>query len=287
MSNKGLGRGLGSLFPQMEVAEDDVVTEVGIDELRPNPYQPRKHFDDEALNELSESIKQHGIIQPLVVRKSIRGYEIVAGERRFQAAKRLDLKKVPVVVRELNDNQMMEIALVENLQREDLNPIEIAHAYEKLMKHFSLTQEQLAERVGKSRPHVTNFLRLLQLPSEIQEDVSRGTLSMGHARALLGVKDVELQKKLAEKVKREGASVRELEEWVQKVNQHPLKKEKNKEKVEVDPSIRRYEDLLQQLLSTPVKIKHGRRKGKIEIEYYSERELERLIELLHQDRVIG
>ncbi|SEM83092.1 ParB/RepB/Spo0J family partition protein [Lihuaxuella thermophila] len=286
MSSKRLGRGLDALFTPVDVTEEDPVNEVNISELRPNPYQPRKQFDDESLAELTESIRQHGVVQPLVVRKSIRGFEIVAGERRFRAAKLAGLTTVPVVVRELDDDQMMEIALIENLQREDLNPMEIAHAYQKLMNHLSITQEALAERVGKSRPHVTNFLRLLQLPGEIQEDVSRGTLSMGHARALLGVKDLELQKRLAAKVKKEKASVRQLEEWIQKINQAGQKKEKPASKSSVDPTIKRYEDLLQQVFSTPVKIKHGRKKGKIEIEYYSERELERLVELINQERVI-
>lgn len=284
MSNKGLGRGINALFTQMNVTDDEPVQQVMLKELRPNPYQPRKNFEEESLQELAESIKVHGIVQPLVVRKSIRGYEIVAGERRFRAAKLAGLTEVPVVVRDFTDDQMMEIALVENLQREDLNPIEIANAYQKLMKHLGITQEELAERVGKSRPHVTNFLRLLQLPLEIQEDVSRGTLSMGHARALLGIKDLDLQKKLAEKVKKEKASVRQLEEWVQQLNQRiPQQKEKTKVK-KVDPHIKHYEGLLQQVFNTPVRIKHGRKKGKIEIEYYSEQELERLIELLNLER---
>ncbi|TCS95493.1 ParB/RepB/Spo0J family partition protein [Hazenella coriacea] len=284
--SKRLGRGLDALFTQVDVSEQDEVNEVNIEELRPNPYQPRKYFDEETLNELAASIKQHGIVQPLVVRKSIRGYEIIAGERRCRAGKLIGLEKVPVVVREFNDNQMMEIALIENLQRDDLNPIEIAMAYQKLMDHLAVTQEVLAERVGKSRPHVTNFLRLLQLPSDLQEDVSRGTLSMGHARALLGIKDRDLQKKLAEKVKTEKASVRQLEEWIQKLNQLGSRKEKVQTKQTVEPVIKRYEDLLQQAFSTPVRIKHGRKKGRIEIEYYSERELERLIELLNQERMM-
>lgn len=283
--SKRLGRGLDALFSQVDVSEEDVVNEVEIQELRPNPYQPRKHFDENALKELMESIETHGIIQPLVVRKSIRGYEIVAGERRFRAAKLTGLATVPVVVREFTDEQMMEIALVENLQREDLNPIEVAHAYQKLMNHLSITQEELAERVGKSRPHVANFLRLLQLPPEIQEDVSRGTLSMGHARTLLGLKDQTMLKTLAEKVKKEKPSVRQLEEWVQKMNHVAPKKEKPKTKT-TDPFIKRYEDVLQQVFSTPVRIKHGRKKGKIEIEYFSERELERLIEMLNGERII-
>lgn len=286
MSNaKGLGRGLGALFHQVDVADgDETVNEAEISELRANPYQPRKEFDPDSLQELTESIKQHGIVQPLIVRKSIRGYEIVAGERRFRAAQEAGLDRVPIVVRDFTDEQMMEIALVENLQREDLNPIEIARAYQKLMDHLSIKQEELAVRVGKSRPHVANFLRLLQLPPEIQDDVSRGTLSMGHARALLGVKDRDLLMKLAEKVKREKPSVRQLEEWVQQLNQSAPKKEKKKK--QADPFIKQYEDLLQQVFSTPVRIKHGKKKGKIEIEYYSERELERLIEMLNREQVI-
>lgn len=280
--SKALGRGLNALFTHLD--EEEVLNEVEITELRPNPYQPRKHFDDEALTELMESIKQHGIVQPIVVRKSIRGYEIAAGERRFRAAKLAGLERVPVVTRNFNDDEMMEIALIENLQREDLNPMEVATAYQKLMTHFTITQEELAEKVGKSRPHITNFLRLLQLPQEIQDHVSRGTLSMGHARALLGVKDRDVQKKLMTKVIKDKASVRQLEEWIQRINQGVVKKKV--EKTTSTPGIRHYETVLQQVLSTPVKIKHGRKKGRIEIEYYSERELERLMELLNQGRLI-
>jgi ParB family transcriptional regulator, chromosome partitioning protein len=284
MAGKRLGRGLGALLP--EATESDAVNEVAVEELRPNPYQPRKNFDTEALEELVSSIREHGIVQPLVVRKSIRGYEIVAGERRFRAAKKVGLDTVPIVVREFTDEQMMEIALIENLQREDLNSIEIAQAYQKLMDQFSMTQEELAKKVGKSRPHVTNYLRLLQLPDVIQENVSRGTLSMGHARALLGLKDRELMVRLAQKVVKEGASVRQLEEWIQKINEQQNRKRKGRVQKEENPQFKRYEDLLQEAFSTPVRIRHGRRKGRIEIEYYSERELERLVEILHRDRLI-
>jgi ParB family chromosome partitioning protein len=282
---KGLGRGLDALFTKVDVEKEDVISEANVEELRPNPYQPRKHFDDQGIQELSDSIKQHGVVQPLIVRKSIRGYEVIAGERRLRAAKLALLEKVPIVIREFTDEQMMEIALVENLQREDLNPMEIATAYHKLMDRLTLTQEELSERVGKSRPHVTNFLRLLQLPMEIQSDVSRGTLSMGHARAILGVKDEQVQIQLATKAIKERASVRQLEEWIQRFQQQQPQKSKEVPK-RLEPTIKRYEDMLQQVFSTPVKIKQGRKKGKIEIEYYSDRELERLIELIHQDHLI-
>lgn len=282
MANKGLGKGLGALISDMSEAEDEKMTALELTELRPNPYQPRKEFRRESLEELADSMKQYGIVQPLVVRKSIHGYEIVTGERRFRAAEMAGLKTIPVVVRECDDDQMMEIALIENLQREDLNPIEIALAYQKLMDHFSFTQEELAERVGKSRPHVANFLRLLQLPSDLQKDVSRGTISMGHARAILAIKNPETQRKLADKVKKDQMSVRELETLIQRIQTQGAKKEKKSEPNQVSPTIKHYEDLLQQVFHTPVKIKQGRKKGKIEIEYYSDQELERLIELFYQ-----
>jgi ParB family chromosome partitioning protein len=228
----------------------------------------------------------------LVVRKNpIKGYDIIAGERRFRAAKEAGLKTVPVVVREFTDQQMMEIALIENIQREDLNPIELANAFKALMEELNITQEELADRVGKSRSHVANYLRLLQLPDDIQEDVSRGTISMGHARAIIGLKDVELQRKIVEKIKNENLSVRQVEELVNQLGTGQEKKEKKQAKKEnVPPLIKRYEELLQEVFSTSVKIRHGNKngkvKGKIEIEYYSERELDRLIEMLNQNRVI-
>ncbi|MBD1371986.1 ParB/RepB/Spo0J family partition protein [Hazenella sp. IB182357] len=284
MSSKRLGRGLDALLSPSESEDHKLAEEVALEDLRPNPYQPRKFFNEDALTELKQSIGKHGIVQPIVVRKSIHGFEIVAGERRYRAAKLVGLSTVPIVIKEINDDQMMEMALIENLQREDLNPIEIANAYQKLMKHFSVTQEEVAEKVGKSRPHVTNFIRLLQLPESIQEDVSRGTLSMGHARALIGVKDRDLQRKLAQKVINEQASVRELEEWIKKLNRS--NRENQKKSKGTTPEFKRYEDLLQQVFQAPVRIRQGKKKGKIEIEYFSERELDRLIELLNHERVI-
>lgn len=280
--SKRLGKGLDALIPNLEIGDDDTVMNVELAELRPNPYQPRKHFSEEALEELATSIREHGIVQPLVVRHSIKGYEIVAGERRFRAAKRANLNSVPVVVKEFSDRQVMEIALIENLQREDLNPMEVAHAYQKLMQEFSLTQEELAYKVGKSRPHITNFLRLLQLPTPIREDVSRGTLSMGHARALLAVKDLDEQVVLANKVKKEQASVRQLEEWISNYNKQTQPKKINKKTNVHDLALRRYEEELRTTLGTAVHIRQGRRKGKIEIEYFSRRDLERLIERLSE-----
>ncbi|WP_044641411.1 ParB/RepB/Spo0J family partition protein [Risungbinella massiliensis] len=289
--SKGLGKGLGSLFQSSLVEEDkeevldEAIKEVSVDELRSNPYQPRRHFDEEALKELTDSVREHGIIQPIVVRKSIKGYQIVAGERRVKAAKNAGLSTIPAVVKEYSDKQMMEIALIENLQREDLNPIEIAVAYEKLIEELGYTQQQLAERLGISRPLVTNILRLLELPTNLQEYVSRGTLTKGHAMALLSIKEKDIQRKLAERALKDGLSVRQLEELVQQINES--KKNTPAKKLPTSPVFKRYEDMLQEVLSTPVKIKQGRKKGRIEIEYYSERELERLIEMMHGDRLIS
>ncbi len=185
---KGLGKGLNAFFPKIEADSEEAVQEVKIKELRPNPYQPRKIFQQEAIDELKQSILEHGILQPIIVRKSIKGYEIVVGERRYRAAQAAKLETVPVVIRELNEQQMMELSVLENLQREDLTPIEEASAYQMLMQKLELTQEQLAKRLGKSRPHIANLVRLLSLPPKIQDLISSGEISMGHGRALLGLR---------------------------------------------------------------------------------------------------
>ena len=174
--SKRLGRGLDALIPSLSVNEDDKVIEITLSQLRPNPYQPRKTFDEDAIKDLAESIKQHGVIQPIIVRSVVKGYEIIAGERRFRASQLLGNATIPAVVRSFSDQQAMEIALIENLQREDLNAIELAIAYQSIMDKFNLTQEELSLKVGKSRSHIANFLRLLALPAEIKDNVSRGTL---------------------------------------------------------------------------------------------------------------
>ncbi|RXT08889.1 ParB/RepB/Spo0J family partition protein [Ammoniphilus sp. CFH 90114] len=277
---KRLGKGLDALIPSLHVEENDLIVEVPHAEIRPNPYQPRKDFDEKALDELAESIKEHGVIQPLIVRKSIKGYELVAGERRLRASERAGLKKVPVVVREFSNEQIMEIALIENLQRENLNAIEVALAYEKLMKHLSLTQEELAKKVGKSRPHVANFLRLMHLPQEIQDYVSRGTLSMGHARALLGLEDNALRKKVAQEVIKKDLSVRQVEEMIKTLSQ-PVSRE-TKEKPKRDVFLSQFEERLRDTFATSVQIKKGKNKGKIEIEFYTNDDLERIMEIIQK-----
>ncbi|QAY67501.1 ParB/RepB/Spo0J family partition protein [Paenibacillus protaetiae] len=279
--SKRLGRGLDALIPSLAVSEDDKVVEIPLSELRPNPYQPRKHFEDNSIKELAESIKQHGVIQPIIVRTVLKGYEIIAGERRFRASQLIGNATIPAVVRSFSDQQVMEIALIENLQREDLNAIEVAIAYQSLMDKFNLTQEELSLKVGKSRSHIANFIRLLSLPAEIKDNVSRGTISMGHARALAGLKDTAVQKELAERIVEQEWSVRELEEAIQKLDMKPLpdKPEKAKQKKR-DPYIESLEDTLRDRFKTTVRIKQQKDKGKIELQYYSKQDLERLLELL-------
>ena len=231
---KGLGKGLDALFPNVEVSKDEIVQEIKLRELRPNPYQPRKNFRPEAIEELKNSILEHGILQPIIARKSIRGFEIVAGERRFRAAKEADLETVPVVVRKLNEQQMMELAILENLQREDLNPIEEAIAYQTLLEKLDFTQEQLANRLGKSRPHIANYVRLLSLPDEIRDYISEGKISMGHGRALLGLKKKELLKPVINKILKEAMNVRQLERYIHQLNDTVSRETKNVKQTKKD-----------------------------------------------------
>lgn len=279
MSNKRLGKGLDALFTSLDVKEDDKVVEIPLHQLRANPYQPRKTFDEDAIKELAESIRQHGVIQPIIVRSVLKGYEIIAGERRFRASQFCGNETIPAVVRTFSDQQVMEIALIENLQRENLNAMEIAVAYQGLMDQFQLTQEELSLKVGKSRSHIANFLRLLGLPEEVKEYVSRGTLSMGHARALVGLKNTNVIKQLAKQCIDNEWSVRDLENAVQQLDKKKpeLSKTLNKKR---DPYIDEVEENLRERYKTTVKIKSNKDKGKIEINYYSQQDLQRLLDLL-------
>lgn len=281
--NKRLGKGLDALIPSLHINDDDKVVEIPLSQLRPNPYQPRKTFDDNSIEELAASIKEHGVISPIIVREVLKGYEIIAGERRWRATQRAKLATIPAVVRNFTDQQVMEIALIENLQREDLNAMEIALAYQALIDQFSLTQEELSLKVGKSRSHIANFLRLLQLPEEVKQLVSRGTLSMGHARAIVGLKDEKRIKEAANLTIQNEWSVRELEEYIQKLEQ-PDKKAKKTRAVKRDPYIHQVEETLRNLYRTKVTIKANKNRGKIELAYYSREDLERLLDLL-QSRI--
>ncbi len=293
--NTGLGRGLDALFGDVEIRLDDSTEETGkksssqkespdentiqyidINQIKPNENQPRKSFDPEKLEELSHSILEHGVIQPVVLRKPEKGkgYELVAGERRWRAARMAGLKTVPALVRELTEEQNMLLSIIENMQREDLNSMEEAEAVHQMMKTFRFTQEEVSKSLGKSRPYIANLVRLLKLPEEIQQMLRENQLSQGHARALLalsGKKQVET----ANKVVREGWSVRQIEKLVaqDKLGKKPLKMKKK------DPDLERVESELKEALGTRVKIKENGKKGKLEIEYFSRDELERLIEL--------
>jgi ParB family transcriptional regulator, chromosome partitioning protein len=277
---KGLGRGLNALFKE-EAGKDEKVQEISVKEIRPNPYQPRKVFQKEAIEELKLSILEHGILQPIILRKTIKGYEIVVGERRFRAAKEAKLGKVPAVVRDLNEQQMMELAVLENLQREDLNPIEEGIAYQTLMEKLQITQEELAKRLGKSRPHLANHIRLLSLPPKIQQLISDGKISMGHGRALLGLRKKDQLPALVDKTLKEGLNVRQLEQLIQQLNEI-VPRETKKEKDTKDVFIRERETSLRERFGTTVNIKQTKNKGKIEIEFFSKDDLERILELLDQ-----
>jgi ParB-like partition proteins len=287
--SRGLGKGLGALIP--ELAEEnqnlDAQLEININDIQTNPYQPRKEFTDEKLNELAESIKIHGIIQPLLVREIDGKYQLIAGERRLRAAKLVGLTEVPVVIREMSDQAMMEVALVENLQREDLNPIEEADAYQRLINEFQLTQDEIAKKVGKSRPAIANTLRLLNLPMDIQTELAKGTLTMGHARALLSLKTLDEQKQISSQIQTQELSVRETEELIRQLNtpqtvSRETKKSATKSSAGKDPNVVEIEDELQQIFGTKVLIKSLGAGGKIEIDYYSDEDFERICEILTQ-----
>ncbi|MCA1061116.1 ParB/RepB/Spo0J family partition protein [Rossellomorea aquimaris] len=277
---KGLGKGINALFTNMQTTQnEESVQEVSLKEIRPNPYQPRKIFEPQAIEELKESILEHGILQPIIVRKSIKGYEIVVGERRYRAATAAKLDTVPVVIRELNEQQMMELAVLENLQREDLTPIEEGAAYQMLMDKLKLTQEELAKRLGKSRPHIANHIRLLSLPSPVQELISEGKLSMGHGRALLGLKNKKNLSTIVNRILKESLNVRQLEKIIQELNEKNVPRETKKTERK-DVFIQEQESLLRERFGTTVTIKQSKKKGKIELEFFSKEDLDRILELL-------
>ena len=291
MENKrrALGKGLEELFNiedinynkiEEKIIEDsskEEIVDLNLDELRVNPYQPRKTFDEEALNELAESIKEHGVIQPIIVKKSIKGYEIVAGERRYRASKLVGKKTIPAIIREFTDDQMMEIAVLENLQRENLNAIEEAEAYLSLMNKLNLTQEEVAKRVGKSRSHITNLLGILSLPADVKELVKDNKISMAHARTLSKIEDEEKIELLADKVINENMSVRDLE-------QETRKKEFKKKVVQnTNQKTKEYQDVengLSEYLGTKVRIS----KNKVEISYANESDLNRILEIINYNK---
>ena len=286
---KGLGKGLDALFANTEINTKEIeisntaenvengISYININDIKPNEGQPRKTFDEEKIGELADSIQEHGLIQPIVLRRAAKGYEIVAGERRWRACRKAGLKEVPCIIKELTDEENMLIAIIENMQREDLNPIEEAEGLNQMIVTYGLTQAEVSKSVGKSRPYITNVLRLLKLPEEVRALVSGGELSAGHARAIAGVSGKAAQIKIADKIVKEGLSVRETEKLIKELDT-PVKPAKRKPEKNAD--VKRVEEDLKAVLGTRVNLAQSGKKGKIEIEYYSREELERLIELL-------
>lgn len=280
---KGLGRGIDALFQDIEEVDvkKEEVLDLPLNELRPNPYQPRKTFDEQSLKELANSIERSGVFQPIIVRRSqIKGYEIIAGERRFRASKLAGKTNIPAIIRDFDEEMMMQIAVLENLQREDLNPLEEAEAYDMLMKNLKLTQAQVAERLGKSRPYIANYLRLLSLPKLVKEMVQEERLSMGQARTLLGLKDKSNLLKLANRCVKENLTVRQLEKLVSDMNEAKEKKKIPRLMKEKPYYLRESEERLMDKFGTSVAIQEKNGKGKIEIEYLSQNDLTRILDIL-------
>ena len=287
-SRKALGTGLEQLFSSAQLdfntLEKEIVTStpesdikmIPISEIRSNPYQPRLHFDQEALQELADSIKEHGVFEPIIVKKSIKGYELVAGERRTKASKLAGLETIPAIVKDFNDQQMMEIAILENFQRENLSPIEEAQAYKNFMNKMDITQEEIAKRFGKSRSHITNLLGLLSLPSEVQKDVTKGNITMSHARVLSKLENKDQILELASEVKEKGISVRELED-ISRGGDLAKKKPVFKPKAPVSARNKVYESALKDVVGSKVSISSN----KITISYNSQADLDRIMEILN------
>lgn len=277
MAKKRLGRGLNALIPEMPETVDNGVKEIDISAITPNRNQPRQDFDQQKLEELAGSIAQHGIVQPILLRRLSRGYEIVAGERRWRAARLAGLKAVPAIVKELDDRQVMEMALIENLQREDLNPLEEAEAYKRLSEEFGLTQEDISNAVGKSRPAIANTLRLLGLPEQIQGFIRDNRISAGHARAIIPL-DEKQQLQVVGRILENSLNVRETEKLVNRIlNQKKAHKQRTSQR---QPWIAEVEGWLAEHLGTKVHIIQGKRKGKLEIEYYGAEDLERILDII-------
>jgi ParB family chromosome partitioning protein len=276
-----LGKGLGALLPELGQAEPRTLLYCGIEEILPNRAQPRKHFDESKLQELAESIKEKGILEPLIVRRTEQGYELIVGERRWRAAQKAGLKEVPVLVKETERKEALEISLIENMQREDLNPIEEAEAFKHLIEEFNISQEDLSKRIGKDRTTVTNTLRLLKLPLEIRDHLLQNRITSGHARAILSLENKEKQKELCALIIKRSLSVREAEAIAKRWSE---KSEKSvaptRKKGDLESQLSSLQDSMRKYLGTKVHISQKGKRGKIEIEYYSHEDLERIVEAI-------
>lgn len=277
----GLGKGLGALIPELEPEGPKSLLYCGIEEIHPNRTQPRKHFDEAKLQELADSIKEKGILEPLIVRRAGEGYEIVVGERRWRAAQKAGLKEIPVLLKELDDREVLEHSLIENIQRDDLNPMEEAEAYKRFTEEFGLNQEELGARLGKDRSTVANTLRLLKLPNEVREHLLRDHITPGHARAILSLESRDKQKELCALIIRKGLSVREAENLAKRWSKPSRKAATSTQKGgDLESQLIALGDSLKRHLGTKVEIRGKGKRGKIEIEYYSHEDLERIVETI-------
>jgi ParB family chromosome partitioning protein len=280
MTKRGLGKGLHALISDAGIYNDDnSIQEVRITDIDPNDRQPRKSFDDESLRQLCESIKQYGVVQPIILHPEGNRYTIVAGERRWRAARMAGLKTIPAIIRQLHNREIIEIALIENLQREDLNPIEEGEALKALMNEYNLTQEQISERIGRSRSYIANSIRLITLSPRIKEYIINGYISSGHGRALLALDDERLREEVAKRIVEKNLTVRDVEKIASQLKGKGDAKKHNNRK-QKSPHVIELENNLESVLGTKVKITAGRKKGKIEIEYYSQEDLDRILEIM-------
>ena|SRR5690554_20267 len=290
-----LGKGLNALFTDNykfdeSKRENEQIVEIELNELRKNPYQPRKKFDDDKIDELAQSIKEHGVFQPIIVTrvKDGRGYYIVAGERRFKACRKLSLNTIPAIVRDIDRQIMAEIALLENLQRENLTVVEEAHAYKMLIDEYGLTQQEVADRIGKSRSHITNVLRVLNLPDSVQDMLNNGELDFGHAKILAGIDDIKQKVDLANKIKQEKLTVRALEQIIKEMqNKDVSGKVKERKKVERDTNLDYLEEQLILKLGTPIKIVSKELGGKLVIDFNNSEDLNRILKVLNLDEIVN
>ena len=280
-----LGKGLAALIPELGRGEEKTLLYCGIEEIVPNRSQPRKHFDESKLEELATSIKEKGILEPLIVRRVDEGYELIVGERRWRAAQKAGLKEVPVLVHEAERAEVLEISLTENLQRENLNPVEEAEGFKRLIDEFGLNQEKLAARVGKDRATIANALRLLKLPSDVIEQLIQNRITSGHARAILSLETKEKQRELCQRIIQQGLSVRQAEALARQWSEKPKKTGAfEKKRGELESQLKSLQDALRRQLGTKVQITPKGKRGKIEIEYYSFEDLERIVEAILEDR---
>lgn len=281
----GLGKGLGALIPEdnnikEEKNENGGIINIELKDIKANKKQPRKFFDNNKLNELAESVKEHGIIQPLILKKEEKGYSIIAGERRYRAAKIAELTEVPALIMDISDEKLLQVSLIENIQREDLNPIEEGLAYERLLKEFALTQEELSKTMGKSRTTITNTMRLLKLDDRVKEYVMEGVISEGHGRAILPLEN-EAQYEIAQKIIDNSLSVRETEKLVKKILNDAVEEKTSERRKPLNPYYKDVRDRLQDHFGTKVNLNANKNKGKIEIEYYSEEDLQRILDIIN------